>query len=86
MKTTVSSKGQIVLPAELRKKHGIKTGDELDVVELSGSIYLVPVAEGDPLDRLQGLLPGDGYSTEQFLAQRRADEEREKEKLKRWGL
>jgi AbrB family looped-hinge helix DNA binding protein len=31
MKTTVSSKGQIVLPAELRREDGIEPGQEFDV-------------------------------------------------------
>ena len=30
--TTVGERGQIVLPAELRKKHGIKPGDKLLVI------------------------------------------------------
>jgi len=30
--TTVGERGQIVLPAEMRKKHGIKHGDKLLVI------------------------------------------------------
>ncbi len=30
--TTVGERGQIVLPAEMRKKHGIKPGDKLLVI------------------------------------------------------
>jgi antitoxin PrlF len=29
----VTSKGQITIPVEVRKKHGIKTGDRLDFTE-----------------------------------------------------
>jgi len=39
MKTTVSSKGQIVLPAELRKQDGIETGQEFDVERLDSGDY-----------------------------------------------
>jgi hypothetical protein len=46
----------------------------------------VPIGDGDPLDELHGLLAGTGYSSEQFLADRRAEEEREEEKLRRWGF
>lgn len=35
MKTTVSTKGQIVLPAELRRRDGIEAGEEFEV-ERSG--------------------------------------------------
>ena len=84
MKVRVSSKGQIVLPAQIRKKYGIQAGSELDIVEWAGSLYLVPVREGDPLDQLRGLLEGTGYSSEEFLAERRAERDRDEEKYKRW--
>jgi AbrB family looped-hinge helix DNA binding protein len=82
----VSSKGQIVLPAALRKKYGIEAGSRLGIVEYAGAIYLVPLSDRDPLDELSGMLAETGYSSEQFLAERRAERDREEEKLKRWGL
>ena len=83
----VSSKGQIVLPAELRRRYHIEAGSELGIVDYAGTIYLVPVPEGDPLDALTGLLEGTpGLSTEELLAERRRDREREEEKYRRWGL
>ncbi|HXW07936.1 MAG TPA: AbrB/MazE/SpoVT family DNA-binding domain-containing protein [Vicinamibacterales bacterium] len=39
MKTTVSSKGQIVLPAELRQQDGIQTGQEFDVERIGPGEY-----------------------------------------------
>ena len=39
MKTTVSSKGQIVLPAELRKQDGIEPGQEFDVERIDRGEY-----------------------------------------------
>ena len=39
MKTTVSSKGQIVLPAEFRQIDGIKPGQEFDVERLDRGDY-----------------------------------------------
>lgn len=39
MKTTVSSKGQIVLPAELRQMDGVKPGQEFDVERLDRGDY-----------------------------------------------
>ena len=41
MKTTVSSKGQIVLPAEIRKQDGIETGQEFEVERLDRGEYLL---------------------------------------------
>jgi AbrB family looped-hinge helix DNA binding protein len=39
VKTTVSSKGQIVLPAELRQKDGIEAGQEFEVERLDRGEY-----------------------------------------------
>ena len=39
MKTTVSSKGQIVLPAEFRQQDGIKAGQEFEVERLDRGEY-----------------------------------------------
>lgn len=41
MKTTVSSKGQIVLPADIRKQDGIETGQEFEVERLDRGEYLL---------------------------------------------
>ena len=39
MKTTVSSKGQVVLPAELRQMDGVEPGQEFDVERLDRGDY-----------------------------------------------
>ena len=39
MKTSVSSKGQIVLPAEFRRMDGIESGQEFDVERLDRGDY-----------------------------------------------
>jgi AbrB family looped-hinge helix DNA binding protein len=41
MKTTVSSKGQIVLPAELRQQDGVEAGQEFDIERLERGQYLL---------------------------------------------
>ncbi len=41
MKTTVSSKGQIVLPAELRARDGIEAGQEFDVERIAPGEYRI---------------------------------------------
>jgi AbrB family looped-hinge helix DNA binding protein len=39
MKTRVSSKGQIVLPAEVRRQDGIEAGQEFDIERLDRGEY-----------------------------------------------
>ena len=53
MKTTVSSKGQIVLPAELRERDRILPGQHFDVERLEAGRYLLTKRPG--LDN-QGLV------------------------------
>lgn len=39
MKTTISSKGQIVLPAELRQQDRIESGEEFDIERIGPGEY-----------------------------------------------
>lgn len=39
MKTTISTKGQIVLPAELRREDGIEPGQEFEIERLERGEY-----------------------------------------------
>lgn len=39
MKTRVSSKGQIVLPAEIRRQDGIEAGQEFEIERVDGGEY-----------------------------------------------
>lgn len=39
MKTKVSTKGQIVLPAEIRRQDGIETGQEFEVERVDAGEY-----------------------------------------------
>lgn len=77
MIVTVSSKGQIVLPAELRRKYDIQAGSRLAIVDMAGAIYLVPVSD-DPLSELCGMFKDTpGFSSADFLAERRRDADAE---------
>jgi len=47
MKTTVSSKGQIVLPAELRNQDHIEPGQEFTVERIESGEYLLKMLPSD---------------------------------------
>jgi len=52
MKTTVSSKGQIVLPAELRRQDGIEEGQEFEVERLDRGEYRLKRRSAPPNEGL----------------------------------
>ena len=66
------AKGQIVIPAELRKKYHIDPGTELQIMEYDGIIYLIPPA-ADPVKAAQGSLPSRPSLAGQLLRERRSD-------------
>ena len=66
------AKGQIVIPAEMRKKYHIEPGTELQIMEYGGIIYLVPPVD-DPLKAAQGSLPSRPSLAGQLLRERRSD-------------
>ncbi len=45
MPVKISTKGQIVLPAEIRKKYGIEAGKEVEVLDFGNEIVILPVPE-----------------------------------------
>lgn len=47
MKTVISTRGQVVLPAEFRKRDGVVPGQEFDVERLGPGIYRL-ARRGEP--------------------------------------
>jgi len=77
MTLTISPKGWVVIPAELRKKYHLHPGQVVQVVDYGGVLALVPAA-ADPICHAAGLLhtPEDSL-TEALLAERAAEKARE---------
>jgi AbrB family looped-hinge helix DNA binding protein len=48
MQTRMSTKGQVVLPGQVRNKLGIRAGDPLDIDIEDGSIVLTPQKKARP--------------------------------------
>ena len=78
-----STKGQIVIPVELRRRLGIKPGDYFDVQVSDGKVVLVHLGE-DPIEALRGMFAGGPSLTEELLRERALDREREERKAERW--
>ena len=52
---TVSTKFQVVIPEEIRRKIGIKASQKLVVIEKEGVIYLIPQR---PIEEMRGFIKG----------------------------
>ena len=75
METHVTAKGQIVIPALLRRKYGIKNGTRIVITDNGDSITLKPITE-QYIRSLRGSLRGKGV-LKALVEERRLDQERE---------
>lgn len=81
MQLTISSKGWVVIPADLRKKYDLKPGDKVNIVDYGGVLSMVPALD-DPVRDARGLLKEGGSLTDALLEDRRADAARDE---RRWS-
>jgi AbrB family looped-hinge helix DNA binding protein len=78
---TVSSKGQMVIPAEMRRKYGLKAGARVDVVDLDGEIRVKP-NPFDALLALEGCLSHVKEDVEGWwMEEKRKEREREEARI-----
>ena len=68
--TSVSTKGQFVIPSEMREALGIKPGMRIAVTQEGSRIVLEPVSE-DLVDQTRGLLSGGRSMSEELKRERR---------------
>jgi AbrB family looped-hinge helix DNA binding protein len=79
-RTVVSSKGQVVIPAELRERLSLEKGTPAIWSEENGRLVLTPMTERQ-LDEIMGFLkPGPGQPSmfEESFAERERERKREK--------
>ncbi len=43
----LNSKGQVTIPAELRRRHHLHEGDEVEVIDDGGTLRIVRTADGE---------------------------------------
>jgi AbrB family looped-hinge helix DNA binding protein len=73
---TISSKGWIVIPNELRKKYRLRAGDKVALVDYGGVLSIVP-ALADPVAEAAGSLKGERSWTRALLTERAEERARE---------
>jgi AbrB family looped-hinge helix DNA binding protein len=64
-----SSKGQIVIPAQLRRKYRIEKGTRLNVLDGDGEIIIRPVLQ-DAVTQARGLFSGGLSSLQELVRER----------------
>lgn len=82
MQTTVSVRGQTVIPRKIRQALGIKPHTKLEW-QVKDGVIIIHAIPPDPIQAARGMLKGRGLMTETLLAERslqrseeRAQEER----------
>jgi AbrB family looped-hinge helix DNA binding protein len=70
---TISSKGWIVIPADMRKKYALRSGARIMLVDYGGVLTIVPVMSDPVVEEAAGMLEG-GPSLVKALLEERAQE------------
>jgi AbrB family looped-hinge helix DNA binding protein len=76
MAIKLSQKGWLVIPAELRKKYGLKPGAQVSVVDYGGVLAIVPVFK-DPISQGAGMLKDKDSLTQAIVEEHRQERLRE---------
>lgn len=71
MKTTVTKKGQTVVPAELREKYDLSEGTKLEWIDTGDLIKVIPIPK-NLIKSLKGCARGEKL-TEKLLKARKED-------------
>ncbi len=83
--TVITSKGQIVIPAAIRKHLNIGAGTRLNVFEQGGQIVIQPLTRGY-FERMAGMAAGKGSLTKILFEEKAREKRREDAKLRRFGV
>jgi len=80
----VTTKGQLVIPARLRKRYGIKPGTRVCFIERDHEILFQPVTK-EYIRTVCGMLKSETSVTQELLQERAKDREQEEAKLEKHG-
>ncbi len=76
MQTTLSRRGQTVVPAAIRKRHQLLDGDRLAWVDEGETIKVVPIP-ADPVRALKGMAKGERL-VQELMKYRKEERARER--------
>lgn len=67
---SISDKGWVVIPADLRKKYNLKPGSEVRIVDYGGVLAIIPAMQ-DPIKQAAKLLKSEKNLTDALLEEHR---------------
>ncbi len=70
----LSEKGWVVIPNSIRKRYGLKKGDQVNIIDYGDIISIIPLST-DPIKESAGLLKGESSLTKDLIEQRKRDNE-----------
>jgi AbrB family looped-hinge helix DNA binding protein len=73
-RAVVTAKGQIVIPAKLRRKFGIKKGTQVYIYERNGEIAIKPITD-DYIRNMAGMAGTKGKLLKALMAGKAKDRE-----------
>ena len=80
MVLTISNKGWVVIPAELRKKYNLLAGTEVVIVDYGGVLAIVPAVK-DPVRKGRGFLNGKPSLSKDLKKDREFEKKRDMRRL-----
>ncbi len=80
---TVSKKGWVVIPKEIREKFGIHPGDKIFIFDAGGSIAVMKSQE-DPIAYGYGLLKGGPSMAMELVEEHRQEVEKDEREAREW--
>lgn len=80
--STITSKGQIVVPVRLRRRYGLKPGTKVYFIERNDEILFQPQTK-EFIRSVYGLLAGETSVTKELLAERAKDKEHEEARVEK---
>ncbi len=69
---TVSAKGWVVIPAEIRKKYCLEPGTKVRIVDYGGVLSIIRILD-DPINQMMGFLSGGPSLTQELVEEHRRE-------------
>jgi AbrB family looped-hinge helix DNA binding protein len=72
--SSVTVKGQVVIPVKLRKKYGIKNGTRINFYDENGEIHLIPITP-EMIEKNMGFLGTKGKLLRMLMEEKKRERE-----------